>query len=772
MAERTLVTCALPYVNNVPHLGNLIPILSADVHARYLRLIGANVIYICATDEHGTRTEIEAECAGLTPAEWCERLHTEILESFHWFNVRFDHFGRTSSPANHELTQDIFKHLDANGFVLEDDIEQLFCATCGHFLPDTYVSGTCPICRTPGASGDQCDACGHFMDPLSLIDPSCKTCSSTPVSRHSHHLFLDLPALAPAIREWVETKTSWDESLRNVPLGWIKDGLKPRCITRDLSWGVKVPKPGFENKVFYVWFDAPIGYVAATSDWADASGTDWQGWWKNPTTRIVHFLGKDNIPFHTLMWPGSLIGADDGWNLPDHIAANEYLTYEGAQFSKSRGRGIFSSDARTLPFAPDVWRFALMSNRPEKKDVDFSWEGFLHATNSDLVGNLGNFAYRTLTFLKKQFGQVPEAGDHPDDVAAIARAGELAEKIGRLYGDYRLRDAAATLLELGDHGNITFHRNEPWVLIKTDKERCAGVMHAAARILAQLSWAMAPMMPDAARAIRTQLGVDDTSDVWVLDPPIAGNTIAPPAPLFAKMDPEIVSELVVRFGGKSAASELPPLSYSIDTSIDYQSLVVELSGLTVRKKHAKLEKLKRETVAALDLAEHRTHAALEPYLRLLETRDLGGRAPSALNLIDIVERAGKLPTINTLVDAYNLQSLKHATVMGAYDRRALTGNLRMKVADGNEHFVPVAGRDPEPIRSGEWVIVDEEDRVVTKIVSKQSEAVAVTIDTTAAAMCIQGNPAIGADELRKITIETCEIIQRICGGTWRIVNEG
>jgi methionyl-tRNA synthetase len=241
--------------------------------------------------------------------------------------------------------------------------------------------------------------------------------------------------------------------------------------------------------------------------------------------------------------------------------------------------------------------------------------------------------------------------------------------------------------------------------------------------------------------------------------------------VFAKIEPDLIQELVERFRGEAETPELPPLSYAIDPSIDYDSLVVELSGITVKSKHPKLEKLKRELVAELDLAAHRKSRVLEPYVRLLEERDLGGRAPSALNLIDIVERSGKLPTINTLVDAYNLQSLKHATVMGAYDRRALTGNLRMKVADGREHFVPVAGRDPEPLRPGEWVIVDEEDRVVTKIVSKQSEAVAVTTDTTGAAMCIQGNPEISTEELHRITVETCELVQRICGGTWRIVNE-
>jgi len=770
MAEKTLVTCALPYVNNVPHLGNLVPIVSADVYTRYLRLRGETAIYICATDEHGTRTEIEAERAGMTCEAWCERMHREIRDSFDWFGVRFDHFGRTSSPSNHEITRDVFRHLDRNGYVFEEQMEQLFCASCRRFLPDTYVAGTCPICRTPGASGDQCDACGHFLDPLSLIEPVCRECGNAPQARTSRHLFLDLPRLAPAIRKWIESQPHWEGTIRSVPLSWIREGLRPRCITRDLSWGVRIPRDGFEQKVFYVWFDAPIGYVAATADWAAGSDEDWRTWWKEPGARIIHFLGKDNIPFHTIMWPASLLGADDGWTLPHYIAANEYLNYEGGQFSKSRGRGIFTSDVRSLPFAPDVWRFALMANRPEKKDVDFSWEMFLHAINSDLVGNLGNFAYRTVTFLHKQFGSVPPGRFRGADGAALERARELRNRVGVCFEAFRMREAVAALLEFGDHGNLYFHRSEPWVLAKQDRERCAEVMHTTARILSQLAWAMAPILPTAAAQIRRQLGVEVPNGAWQPDPDLEGNTIPEPTPIFAKADPEILAELQERFRGRAPESALPPLTYAIDDRIDYFSLVVEWTGSDVKRRHAELEQVKKATLGAIDLQSVRTHPRLEGYRPLLAQRDLGGRSVSVENLIDITERAGKLPTINTLVDAYNLQSLKHAVVMGAYDRRALKGSLHMKVASGREHFVPVAGRDPEPIRPGEWVITDEEDRVVTKILTKQSEAVAVTIETRDAAMCIQGNPAIPRAELHRIAVETCELVQRFCGGTWRIVN--
>ena len=771
MPTRTTVTCALPYVNNIPHLGNVVPIVSADVYARFLRQMGRPTIYICATDEHGTRTEIEAKAADLTPKAWCHRMHAEIETHLRWFNVRFDYFGRTSCPANHQLTQELFRRLDQNGYTFEETVEQLFCGRCAHYLPDTYVSGTCPICNTPHASGDQCDACGHFLDPLALIEPTCKVCGETPTSRTSRHLFLDLPKLAPELKAWIERQTHWRGIARTIPLAWIKEGLKPRCITRDLDWGVRVPKEGFEEKVFYVWFDAPIGYIAATADWATASGDDWRRWWKDPDAHVVHFLGKDNVPYHTLLWPGTLLGADDGWNLPHAIAANEYLNYEGGQFSKSRRRGIFSSDVQALPFTPDVWRFALMANRPEKKDVDFSWEGLQHNINADLVGNLGNFAHRTLTFLKKNFGSIPPESTLSNDQAAIARARELVGKICTLYESFRIREATTALLELGDHGNLYFHQGEPWVLAKQDMERCGAVMHTAARILAQLSWAMAPLLPAAAEAIRTQMGLITEGDAWEVDPAIAGLTIAKPKPIFAKADPDEIANLAVRFRGMQAEQTYPPLAYEIDPAIDYYSYVVELSKLTVKRRRTELERIKRETLASLDLEAIRASDRVAAYRPLLEERDRGGRSISVENLIAIVLRAGKLPEINVLVDAYNLQSLKHGIVMGAYDRRALTGNLCMKVADGTEHFVPVAGKAPEAILAGEWVIADEEQRVVTKILTKQSEAVAVTTETKGAALCVQGNPAISRAQLKQITVDTCELIQRFCGGSWRITNE-
>ncbi len=771
MAEKLLVTCALPYVNNVPHLGNMIPILSADTYTRFLKMTGREAIYICATDEHGTRTEIEAKRAGLSPEKWCDRMHAAILENFTWFNVKFDYFGKTSSPSNHRITRDIYRHLEKNGYILEEEIEQLYCSTCRQFLPDTYVHGTCPICHTPDASGDQCDACGHFLDPFSLLHPRCKICGSEPKSRTSRHLFLDLPKLAPKIKSWVGEQAHWDGIIKSIPLGWIKEGLKPRCITRDLSWGVKVPKKGFESKVFYVWFDAPIGYIAATADLFEENEEKWKSWWKNPESRVIHFLGKDNVPFHTLMWPASLIGADDDWNLPHYIAANHYLNYEGGQFSKSRNRGIFSSDVKDLPFAPDVWRFSLMANRPEKKDVDFSWQSFFHTINADLVGNLGNLAYRTLTFLKKRFKTIPPESTNSEDVRALKKADAFVEKIRSLYASYRFREAAATLLEFGDHGNLFFHENEPWKTIKENPDRCSEVMHTSARILAQITWCMAPLMPDAATQIRTQLGIDTSNAVWEVDPQISGFEIQKPEPVFAKTEESVVEELHERFKGKQEEQDYPPISYTIDPSIDYFSYVVEFSGLTVKKRNSSLEQEKRSMLSELDLETHKQNECVQAYLPLLEERDKGGRTVSVLNLIDIVERNGKLPTINTLVDAYNLKSLQHAVVMGAYDRRALKGNLRMKVADGSEHFVPVTGKEPEKILPGEWVITDEEDRVVTKILTKQSEAVAVTTDTTHAALCIQGNPAISKTRLREVTEETCRLIEEICGGTWRIVNE-
>jgi len=445
--KRTIVTAALPYVNNVPHLGNIIPTLSADVYHRYLKLSGHETIYICGTDEHGTRTEIEAQARDISPDEYCRELHQKIYELYNWLNIEFDNFGRTSSPENHKLTQEIFLKLYENGYIFADTIKQLYCTECDRYLPDTYVEGKCPNCGSEDAKGDQCDECLKVLEPGELLNPRCKICGCTPEICETKHLFLDLPKLSGKLESWINS-TNWTGIIKNLPLGWIKEGLKPRCITRDLKWGVQVPLDGFEDKVFYVWFDAPIGYVASTVEWAQKTGSvsEWKIWWKNNDANVVHFIGKDNVPFHEIIWPSMLIGANDGWNLPSYISSNEYLNYEGGQFSKSRKRGVFTSDIINLKFTPDIWRYYLLIIRPQSKDADFDWHDLMDKVNNELIGNFGNFINRTLSFTSKNFGEIPQAdyNDYNDyneeDIAILNEVENLMRQAGSDLEGARLKE--------------------------------------------------------------------------------------------------------------------------------------------------------------------------------------------------------------------------------------------------------------------------------------------------------------------------------------------
>ncbi len=764
--DRILVTCALPYVNNVPHLGNMVPIVSADVYARTLKMKGTKAIYICATDEHGTRTEKEAAKAGVDEETYCKTLHERMLAIFRWFNVDFTHFGRTSGPDNHRLTQELFLKADANGYVFEDEIVQLYDPVEEMFLPDTYVLGTCPNCGFTEAKGDQCDQCAKLLDPLELIEPRSTVSGATPVQRSTRHLFIKLDALAPRIKDWIEAQGHWEGIIRNMPLGWIGEGMRPRAITRDLRWGVKVPREGFEGKVFYVWFDAPIGYIGATAEWARGAGESLEDWWKGGRARLVHFLGKDNVPFHTLMWPGTLLAADDGWNMPWYIASNEYLNYEGGQFSKSQNRGIFSNDVVEMAFPADAWRFFIVANRPEKRDADFSFEELQGVINTSLLGNIGNLVNRAFSFTHKKCGEIPEAGPWTDDDrATLAEAEAKAEAIERAYARFELRQAARLLLELSDIGNRYFQRAEPWRTAKEDEPACRTTLFVAATIvhrLLNLTW---PIMPERCATALSWIGCAPG------DPLRVGLVTRKPEYLFARVEDEAVAALVERFRGAGEV-RFEPLEFVKEAGVTWPCAILEFTGMSIKRRSGGLERWKEARLAGIDLDAVEAQAHVSAYDAIADGRDVGDRLTSVRNLIEIVRRQGKLPNINALVDVYNVFSLAEGIVMGAYERQTIGGTLTYAVANGTERFIPVNGQAPEPIKPGEWVLRDAKNMVVTKVTTKQSEAAAVTTSTSACAMCIQGNDQIGVERLEAVAAELAAKIVEVCGGQWRLVHLG
>lgn len=517
--KRKLVTSALPYVNNIPHLGNLIQVLSADVYSRFCRLRGYSTLYVCGTDEYGTATETRAQEEGKTPRELCDYYNAIHRDIYSWFAIAFDYFGRTSTPQQTEITQGIFKDCDANGYIQEHTIEQLFCVSCNRFLADRYVRGICPSCSFKDARGDQCESCGKLLDPTELKKPRCATCAREPEIRTTSHLYLDLPAILPEYEKWMKSASvngQWAKNAIQMTQAWIRDGLQERAITRDLKWGIPVPKPGYENKVFYVWFDAPIGYISITKSYFDQIGGDWKSWWMDQKDiELFQFIGKDNIPFHTVIFPSCLIGSGKNWTKLHHMSSTEYLNYEGGKFSKSRGTGVFGSDARESGIPADIWRFYIFYNRPEKTDAQFTWKDFQEKMNSELIGNLGNLVNRTLTFVSRYYdGTIPSCDgrlSNREDIKAIAMnlADEHSSSITRiteLMEGASLRDAFREIFALSSIGNKAFQDGEPWKNRTEDPLRAEALLHDLCYLIRDLAIMIHPFLPQFADRVASFFG--------------------------------------------------------------------------------------------------------------------------------------------------------------------------------------------------------------------------------------------------------------------------
>jgi len=520
--NRRLITAALPYVNNIPHLGNIIQSLSGDVFARYCRSKGYDTLYVCGTDEYGTATETKALEEGKDPRSLCNHYYQEHTKIYKWFNINFDKFGRTSNEQCTEITQALFNDLDTAGLIKEHTNKQLYCTHCNMFLADRYVDGTCPKCGSTKARGDQCDECGSLLDPIELKDPKCHTCGNTPEVRETKHLYIDLPSLSGKLNEWVE-KTSvegrWSDNAINMTKAWIRDGLQERGITRDLKWGIPVPKAGYEDKVFYVWFNAPIGYLSITKQLADElvkSGRqsfDWKSWWLPSESEeakgkekvdLFQFIGKDNIPFHTVIFPCTLLGSPHEWTKLHHMSSTEYLNYEDGKFSKSRGVGVFGSDAIESGIPADAWRFYIFYNRPEKQDYQFTWKDFMEKMNGELIGNLGNLVNRTLLFVNKYYdGVIPEA---PVDEELWTQVKELEAKITEYLEWADLKDAFHTMFEISDICNKKFQAAEPWKTRTTDPEAAASLIHNLCYVIKDLMIMMNPYMPQYTQQIMSYFG--------------------------------------------------------------------------------------------------------------------------------------------------------------------------------------------------------------------------------------------------------------------------
>jgi len=565
---RHLITSAIPYINGIKHLGNLVGSqLPADLFARYQRARGNEVLFLCATDEHGTPAELAAAKAGKPVADYCAEMWDVQAKLADGFGLSFDHFGRSSSAENKALTQHFAVRLEAEGLIREVSETQMYSHADGRFLPDRYIEGTCPNCGFDSARGDQCDNCTKQLDPVDLINPHSTVSGSTDLEmRETKHLYLRQSAMKDKLEEWIDTREGWPVLTTSIAKKWLNDGdgLQDRGITRDLDWGVPVAKgdapwPGMEGKVFYVWFDAPIEYIACSQEWVNAGkGDDWERWWRTDKgaedVTYTQFMGKDNVPFHTLSFPATILGSNEPWKLVDYIKSFNYLNYDGGQFSTSRGRGVFMDQALEI-LPADYWRWWLLSNVPETSDSEFTWENFQSGVNKDLADVLGNFVSRITKFCRSKFGEVvPEGGAYGEqEMALIADLTTKIRAYERFMEDKEVRKAAQELRGIWVAGNEYLQAAAPWSTFKEDPEKAAAQVRLGLNLIRLYAVLSAPFIPTTSAKMLSAMNTLDTE--WPTDIEAAltslpaGHAFAVPDVLFAKITDEQREEWQERFAG-------------------------------------------------------------------------------------------------------------------------------------------------------------------------------------------------------------------------------
>ena len=552
LPERILIGVAWPYANGPLHLGHLAgAYLPADIFARYQRARGSEVLMVSGSDQHGTPITIRAEQEGVPPQEVVDRFHAMFLESWDRMGITFDLFTTTGTDNHREVTQDIFNVLLSKGYIYKGKMMLPYCHTCQRSLPDRYVEGTCPHCGNESARGDQCDQCGKPLNPTDLIGLRCRICGDAPEIRESEHFFLKLSAFRDSLLSWVESQTHWRRNVLNFTLQYLRDGLKDRAITRDISWGIPVPQPGFEEKRIYVWFEAVIGYLSASIEWAKSRGTPekWRDFW-GKEVKSYYFIGKDNIPFHTIIWPAMLTGYGDR-ALPYDVPANEFLNIEGIQLSTSRNWAVWLNDYLEV-FEPDPLRYFLSANMPDTSDSDFSWPEFVRRNNGELVATYGNLVHRVLTITYKNFdGRVPQPGDlDPLSKGLLERVDTTFAKVDQLLYRCKFREAIREVMGLAQEANRYIDQKAPWRAVKEDRDGAATTLWCALSVVSALKTMFYPFLPFSSKKLHSLLGLGELKEdgEWRLEAPSPGQGLLEPTPLFRKLEDEVAEEETAKLG--------------------------------------------------------------------------------------------------------------------------------------------------------------------------------------------------------------------------------
>lgn len=578
--KRTLVTSALPYANGPVHIGHLAGVyVPADIYVRYLRLKGEEVLFVGGSDEHGVPITIRAKKEGITSQDVVDRYHSLIKKSFEEFGISFDVYSRTTSKTHHQLASDFFRKLYEKGEFIEKTSEQYYDEEARQFLADRYITGECPHCHADGAYGDQCEKCGTSLSPLDLINPKSAISGSKPVLRETKHWYLPLDKHEGWLREWIlENHKEWRSNVYGQCKSWLDLGLQPRAVSRDLDWGIPVPVEGAEGKVLYVWFDAPIGYISNTKELCDAQPEkfgNWETWWKDEETRLIHFIGKDNIVFHCIVFP-SMLKADGSYILPDNVPSNEFLNLEGDKISTSRNWAVWLNEyLEEFPGKQDTLRYVLTANAPETKDNDFTWRDFQARNNSELVAIYGNFINRALVLTQKYFeGVVPQLGELTHyDKETLAEFSDVKNRLEQLLDNFKFRDAQKEAMNLARIGNKYLADTEPWKLAKTDMARTATILHIGLQIAANLAIAFEPFLPFSSKKLRVMLNIDSFSwqNLGRIDLLTSGEKLGIPELLFEKIEDAIIEAQLQKLADTKKANEVAeykPAAIKENTTID------------------------------------------------------------------------------------------------------------------------------------------------------------------------------------------------------------
>ncbi len=606
--KRYTITSALPYANGPVHIGHLAGVyVPADIYARFLRLKGRDVAFICGSDEHGVAIELRARKEGVTPQQVVDKYHEQIKKSFEQFGISFDIYSRTSSATHHKTASDFFKKLNDHGKFVEQSSEQFYDPKAKQFLADRYIKGTCPTCSFPEAYGDQCENCGSTLSPAELINPKSMLSGESPVMKETKHWYFPLDQYEEWLRHWiVEEHPEWKSNVAGQCKSWLDNGLRPRPMTRDLDWGIPVPVEGAEGKVLYVWFDAPIGYISATKDWAASVGKNWEDYWKSEDTRLIHFIGKDNIVFHCVIFP-ALLKADGDYILPDNVPANEFLNLESNKISTSRNWAVWLHEyLEEFPDKQDVLRYVLTANAPETKDNDFTWKDFQTRNNSELVAIFGNFINRAVVLTHKYFdGKIPSRNELTErDEEVIAAIRTYPEKIEKSLEQFRFREASTHLMDLAREGNKYLADTEPWKLIKTDQSRVETIMNIALQLAGSLAILSEPFLPFTSDKLRKML--NQTEVAWSMAGGLGlmadGQQINEGVLLFDKIEDETVEGQVQKLmdtkKANEAANEVPKVAPAKDEVVfdDFMKMDLRVGEIKTAEKVEKSNKLLKFTV--------------------------------------------------------------------------------------------------------------------------------------------------------------------------------